>query len=524
MSSALQTLILTRPSQSLSSHTKDHGKTTRTKIPRTPAKISTTSSPAASQNDPSSGSIDPIFHFVRTFPFSFLRLRRKLPSFTLPSTTTVYSIILLTYFMVVSGIVYDVIVEPPGIGSTQYCFTGAVKPVVFLPGRVHGQYIIEGLSSGFMFVLGSVGIMLLDLALDKNWAKSVKVISIREIYDGQLFVKLKKGFNFPAMDPWIDPRRVVQRLKQQSSSEEIFCPWLMGWCNSLGEFMDMILLDLSGRLEDGIIIQPNGRPLKMVVAKAVDAAKVNLLFSTDMIEDDEAHVGQCSAVIRFDLPKTIRSYIFSRGLARQKDSQCIIMIESNWTPRPKIELLMDGMGTCLVYLDAYKKLHAIGALDDILLPHNEGSDNSATRTAMNKVNPDVCTVKASSTTNEAFRYVVKSTRALVTPESSVSLIQKYCEQLPENDDSTPRPKFELLMDGMGTCFVCLDAYKKLHAIGSLDDILLPHNEGLIKSWLLKPETHRPQSSLLRPVYVRTPPLSFVPPLPPPYYGYEDYYR
>ncbi|KAL0414156.1 UNVERIFIED_CONTAM: hypothetical protein Sradi_1617300 [Sesamum radiatum] len=25
---------------------------------------------------------------------------------------------------------------------------------------------------------------------------------LREIYDGQLFVKLKKGFNFPAMDPW----------------------------------------------------------------------------------------------------------------------------------------------------------------------------------------------------------------------------------------------------------------------------------------------------------------------------------
>lgn len=25
----------------------------------------------------------------------------------------------------------------------------------------------------------------------------------REIYDGQLFIKLKKGFNFPAMDPWV---------------------------------------------------------------------------------------------------------------------------------------------------------------------------------------------------------------------------------------------------------------------------------------------------------------------------------
>ncbi|KAL6560157.1 hypothetical protein OROMI_012483 [Orobanche minor] len=136
-----------------------------------------TASSAASQPD-TSGSIDPAFHLIRILPFSFLRpprLRLKLPTFTLPSPMTVYSLILLTYFMVVSGIVYDVIVEPPGIGSTQDRYTGAIKPVVFLSGRVNGQYIIEGLSSGFMFVLGGVGIVLLDLALDKNRAKSVKV-------------------------------------------------------------------------------------------------------------------------------------------------------------------------------------------------------------------------------------------------------------------------------------------------------------------------------------------------------------
>ncbi|KAL0346913.1 UNVERIFIED_CONTAM: Oligosaccharyltransferase complex subunit OSTC [Sesamum calycinum] len=140
--------------------------------------MSATGSAAPAQSDPSSGSIDPLFHLIRILPFSFLRpprLRLKLPTFTLPSAMTVYSLILLTYFMVVSGIVYDVIVEPPGIGSTQDRYTGAVRPVVFLPGRVNGQYIIEGLSSGFMFVLGGIGIVLLDLALDKNRAKSVKV-------------------------------------------------------------------------------------------------------------------------------------------------------------------------------------------------------------------------------------------------------------------------------------------------------------------------------------------------------------
>lgn len=26
---------------------------------------------------------------------------------------------------------------------------------------------------------------------------------LREVYDGQLFIKLKKGSDFPAMDPWV---------------------------------------------------------------------------------------------------------------------------------------------------------------------------------------------------------------------------------------------------------------------------------------------------------------------------------
>ncbi|KAJ9162753.1 hypothetical protein P3X46_022503 [Hevea brasiliensis] len=128
--------------------------------------------------DPTLISMDPIFHILKIVPFSVLRpprLRLKLPSFTLPSPMTVFALVVLTYFMVVSGIVYDVIVEPPGIGSTQDPATGSIRPVVFLPGRVNGQYIIEGLSSGFMFVLGGIGIVLMDLALDKNRAKSVKV-------------------------------------------------------------------------------------------------------------------------------------------------------------------------------------------------------------------------------------------------------------------------------------------------------------------------------------------------------------
>ncbi|KAL3633443.1 Dicer dimerization domain [Castilleja foliolosa] len=228
------------------------------------------------------------------------------------------------------------------------------------------------------------------------------------------------------------------------------------------------------------------------------SGKVNLLFSTDAIEDDEAHVDKCSAVIRFDLPKNIHSYALSRGLARQKDSQYIIMLERGNTKH------IDHMS----YITRSDNSTTHSATDQV----NPGSDNSTAHTATDKVNPADCTGKASAT-NEVFRYVVKSTGASVTPESSVSLIHKYCELLPENDSLIPKPKFELLMDGnlcrcklilppkaafessvgplarnfhLSRQLVCLDACKKLHAMGALDDNLLPRNDCVSNGKALTP--------------------------------------
>lgn len=120
---------------------------------------------------------DPLLMLVQ-IPYRALRmprLRLKAPAVALPSSSTVFGIVLFTYFLVVSGFVYDVIVEPPGIGSKQDPNTGAIRPLVFLPGRVNGQYIIEGLSSGFMFVLGGLGLIMVDLAADKTRARSVRL-------------------------------------------------------------------------------------------------------------------------------------------------------------------------------------------------------------------------------------------------------------------------------------------------------------------------------------------------------------
>ncbi|XP_003744283.1 oligosaccharyltransferase complex subunit ostc [Galendromus occidentalis] len=89
-----------------------------------------------------------------------LRLRK--PSWLKqPSPMTVYAFVLLSYFLVCGGIIYDVIVEPPSIGSTVDEH-GHSKPVAFMPYRVNGQYIMEGLASSFLFTVGGLGFVILD--------------------------------------------------------------------------------------------------------------------------------------------------------------------------------------------------------------------------------------------------------------------------------------------------------------------------------------------------------------------------
>eukprot|EP00270_Netrium_digitus_P013248 TRINITY_DN4375_c0_g1_i2.p1 TRINITY_DN4375_c0_g1~~TRINITY_DN4375_c0_g1_i2.p1 ORF type:complete len:181 (+),score=10.44 TRINITY_DN4375_c0_g1_i2:65-544(+) len=129
---------------------------------------------------PSPTSYDPFFHAV-SLPFLILRpprLRLKAPSLSLPHPMVVFAFVLFSYFLVVSGFVYDVITDTPGYGSRQDPATGQWIPQVFMAGRLNSQYIIEGLSSGFMLVMGGLGIILLDLGSDKLRQKNLRLVLI----------------------------------------------------------------------------------------------------------------------------------------------------------------------------------------------------------------------------------------------------------------------------------------------------------------------------------------------------------
>ena len=53
---------------------------------------------------------------------------------------------------------------------------------------------------------------------------------------------------------------------------------------------------------------------------------MNVLISTSVVEEG-IDVPSCNLVVKYDFPQTFRSYIQSKGRARKRGSQYILMVE-----------------------------------------------------------------------------------------------------------------------------------------------------------------------------------------------------
>lgn len=100
----------------------------------------------------------------------------KVEEFELPKASTVCSLVILSYFLVTAGIAYDIINEPPAIGGEMDEVTGKVKPVTFMPHRMNGQYIIEGISGAMMYTIGGLSLVALDKCQDKKTDFKLRII------------------------------------------------------------------------------------------------------------------------------------------------------------------------------------------------------------------------------------------------------------------------------------------------------------------------------------------------------------
>ncbi|KAJ3678564.1 hypothetical protein LUZ60_002367 [Juncus effusus] len=200
------------------------------------------------------------------------------------------------------------------------------------------------------------------------------------------------------------------------------------------------------------------------------SGKVNILFTTDVAEEG-LNVPDCSCVIRFDLPKTVRSYVQSSGRVRQENSNFIIMLERGNVQQR--DLLFDILRSKYSMID----------------------------TAMKRDNTSPVCAHLSTDFDAREEYSVESTGAKVTAASSISLVHLYCTKLPKDKFYNPKPNLiiDQLSNNLFACklllptnaafqtlvgpaetssqkarqSVCLEACKKLHEMGGLDDYLRP---------------------------------------------------
>ncbi|MCO5569280.1 hypothetical protein L7F22_022992 [Adiantum nelumboides] len=196
--------------------------------------------------------------------------------------------------------------------------------------------------------------------------------------------------------------------------------------------------------------------------------KLNVLVATDVAEEG-LDVQKCSSVIRFDMSKTVRSFIQSRGRARMPESDYIIFLEH----------------------DNQKQYDQLLGLQQ--------SEESMKDQALNRTHFSVFTGKFQTDDLEVFQ--VETTGATVSIDSSISLISRFCANLPGDRFYRPAPEFvhEKIGDANHVCklilppngpfreligtarrsrtlakqSVCLEACKKLHVLGQLTDHLIP---------------------------------------------------
>uniref|UniRef100_A0A8D2G4U1 Oligosaccharyltransferase complex subunit n=1 Tax=Theropithecus gelada TaxID=9565 RepID=A0A8D2G4U1_THEGE len=95
---------------------------------------------------------------------------KKPPWLHMASAMIVYALVVVSYFLVTGGIIYNVIVEPPSVGSMTDEH-GHQSPVAFLSCRVNEQYIMQGLASSFLFTMGGLGFIFLDRSNAPNIPK-----------------------------------------------------------------------------------------------------------------------------------------------------------------------------------------------------------------------------------------------------------------------------------------------------------------------------------------------------------------
>jgi endoribonuclease Dicer len=140
--------------------------------------------------------------------------------------------------------------------------------------------------------------------------------------------------------------------------------------------------------------------------------RINLLIATSVVEEG-LDVPHCNLVVRFDLPNDIRSYIQSKGRARARESQFILMVSSTEDSTQR--------GTLAYYAEMERALREL-----VKKQRSVPSEDELREAAENEVPP--------------YR-PMGDDGPQATLTSSLSLLHMYCQKLPHDSYTNVQPHF-----------------------------------------------------------------------------------
>ncbi|KAG0238750.1 Dicer-like protein 1 [Actinomortierella wolfii] len=203
----------------------------------------------------------------------------------------------------------------------------------------------------------------------------------------------------------------------------------------------------------------------------------NLLVATKVAEEG-LDIPSCNVVVRYDPVDSAISYIQSRGRARQHQSLFVLFLEHE---NRKSEAAMERLVGEVRNMEVWSKQLEEGKAPKVPSDMDKDIPRRGTR--------------------YMHTYVVESTGAKLTMESSIALIYHYCSKLRADEFTVLRPEFEISATGTSG-FICqvtlpsvapirrvesdiastktmakrsaaFKACEQLHILGALNDHLMP---------------------------------------------------
>ena len=118
----------------------------------------------------------------------------------------IFWIFLLTYFLLVSGVFYNLQNQPASWGQVRDHRTNRLTPKIFYENDFTKQYVLEGLVAAFFYCLGCVGFITLDYAQQPRLSRRKRLMAyifsgvsiISAFFVNRTFFRIKT--NYPPLN------------------------------------------------------------------------------------------------------------------------------------------------------------------------------------------------------------------------------------------------------------------------------------------------------------------------------------